>query len=137
MATIVSFQLHSSLQTSLYSIRPNPSLRICRIHCRGNNPTTDSPNNQESKPENAVLKVAWYGSELLGIAASFLRPPSDVQTPVRAQELTTDVSGAIPRPLIVETIKEDFRRSYFVTGSVFFSFFSLIWKFLSSDILLK
>ncbi|TYK03039.1 Nuclear transport factor 2 family protein [Cucumis melo var. makuwa] len=118
MATIVSFQLHSSLQTSLYSIRPNPSLRICRIHCRGNNPTTDSPNNQESKPENAVLKVAWYGSELLGIAASFLRPPSDVQTPVRAQELTTDVSGAIPRPLIVETIKEDFRRSYFVTGNL-------------------
>uniref|UniRef100_A0A0A0K7I1 Uncharacterized protein n=2 Tax=Cucumis sativus TaxID=3659 RepID=A0A0A0K7I1_CUCSA len=118
MATIVSFQPHSSLHTSLNSIRPNPSLRICRIHCQGNNPTTDSPNNQESKPENAVLKVAWYGSELLGIAASYLRPPLDVQTPLRAQELTTDVSGSIPRPLIVETIKEDFRRSYFVTGNL-------------------
>lgn len=63
-----------------------------------------------------MLKVAWYGSELLGIAASFLRPPTDVETPVRAQELARDVSGAIRRPVIVETIKKDFERSYFVTG---------------------
>ncbi|XP_038906789.1 uncharacterized protein LOC120092709 isoform X1 [Benincasa hispida] len=118
MATIFSIQSHSSLRTSLNPIRPNLPLRISRIRCQGNNPATDSPKNQESKPENAVLKVAWYGSELLGIAASFLRPPSDVETPLRAQELARDVSGAIHRPLIVETIKEDFGRSYFVTGNL-------------------
>lgn len=118
MATIFSFQSHSSLQTSLNAIRPNRPLGICRIQCQGNNSATHSPKNQESKPENAVLKVAWYGSELLGIAASFLRPPSDVETPVRAQELARDLSGAIPRPLIVETIKQDFGRSYFVTGNL-------------------
>ncbi|CAK9328819.1 unnamed protein product [Citrullus colocynthis] len=118
MATIFSFQSHPSLQTSLNAIRPNRPLGICRIQCQGNNPATHLPKNQESKPENAVLKVAWYGSELLGIAASFLRPPSDVETPVRAQELARDLSGAIPRPLIVETIKQDFGRSYFVTGNL-------------------
>lgn len=64
-----------------------------------------------------MLKAAWYGSELLGIAASFLRPPSDAGAPVRAQEeLARDVSGTVRRPVIVETIKEDFERSYFVTG---------------------
>lgn len=152
MATIFSFQSHSSLQTSLNAIRPNRPLGICRIQCQGNNSATHSPKNQESKPENAVLKVAWYGSELLGIAASFLRPPSDVETPVRAQELARDLSGAIPRPLIVETIKQDFGRSYFVTGSgnfclcetllLCFFFFNIyiyleVWKLLGSVVILK
>ncbi|XP_022147218.1 uncharacterized protein LOC111016220 isoform X4 [Momordica charantia] len=123
MAAICSFQslTITPLQTSrINPLRPNSPLKICRIRCRGENPNpaTDSAKNRESEPENALLKVAWYGSELLGIAASFLRSPSDAEAPVRAPDLATDVSGAIRRGLIVETIKEDFGRSYFVTGNL-------------------
>ncbi|MFS7925015.1 putative NTF2-like domain superfamily protein [Helianthus anomalus] len=65
-------------------------------------------------PENLLLKTAWYGSELLGIAASFFRPPpSPVVEGRRSRE---DV--VIERAVLVETIKGDYQRSYFVTGAL-------------------
>ncbi|XP_027335695.1 uncharacterized protein LOC113849755 isoform X2 [Abrus precatorius] len=81
--------------------------RIHRFRCNGTNP------NQESPPQNnALLKLAWYSSELLGIAASVFRSPSKEETlPQRFLE-------TIDRSSIVETIKQDFQRSYFVTGDL-------------------
>ncbi|KAJ0974437.1 hypothetical protein J5N97_016402 [Dioscorea zingiberensis] len=75
---------------------------------------SSSGSNEGSRSENAVLKVAWYGSELLGIAASFFRPVR------RVEELTefTDVSELMDRYQVVEAIKQDFQRSYFVTGNL-------------------
>ena len=62
-----------------------------------------------------MLKVAWYGSELLGIAASLFRSPSNVEAPERVLELAGDGSGVADRSVVVETIKDDFERSIFVT----------------------
>lgn len=78
------------------------------------------PNSESEKPEpeNVVLKVAWYGSELLGIAASLLRSPSKAADSVSSVELPVDGLGKIDRAAVVETIKEDFERSYFVTGEL-------------------
>lgn len=67
-----------------------------------------------------LLKVAWYGSELLGIAASFIRPSAaNASSPVKELdiELAKDGTGAVNRISVVETIKDDYRRSYFVTGA--------------------
>lgn len=61
-----------------------------------------------------MLKLAWYGSELLGIATSFFRK---TEAPSELRELARDGSGVVDRALLVQTIKEDFERSYFVTGS--------------------
>eukprot|EP00262_Sarcandra_glabra_P010533 TRINITY_DN25823_c0_g1_i1.p1 TRINITY_DN25823_c0_g1~~TRINITY_DN25823_c0_g1_i1.p1 ORF type:complete len:240 (+),score=24.68 TRINITY_DN25823_c0_g1_i1:74-793(+) len=73
----------------------------------------------DSKSDNALLKLAWYGSELLGIAASIFRSsPSTAGAPDRELGLAGDGSGAIDRAQVVETIKEDFQRSYFVTGNL-------------------
>ncbi|XP_078446210.1 nuclear transport factor 2 (NTF2) family protein [Wolffia australiana] len=71
-----------------------------------------------SQSENVVLKAAWYGSEILGIAASFFRPASEnrpqrEQTPVGAEEL-----GSPGRDRVVEAIRLDFQRFYFVTGDL-------------------
>ncbi|PNY06525.1 hypothetical protein L195_g002994 [Trifolium pratense] len=80
--------------------------RIHRFQCNGTNP------NQESQTKNnAFLKVAWYSSELLGIAASVFRSSSgeDEASPLRLLE-------TIDRASVVDTIKQDFERSYFVTG---------------------
>lgn len=75
-----------------------------------------------SRPENAVLRAAWYGSELLGIAASLFRPPPPPPPPEAPQELddTGDGDGfglgTMSRARVIEAIKDDFERSYFVTG---------------------
>ncbi|OAY49109.1 hypothetical protein MANES_05G030450v8 [Manihot esculenta] len=92
--------------------------KINIIRCNGKNPSSNSPTRQESEPENAVLKLAWYGSELLGIAASFFRSPSTTEAPQRELKLGADELGSIDRAMVVETIKEDFQRSYFVTGNL-------------------
>ncbi|CAH9098169.1 unnamed protein product [Cuscuta epithymum] len=71
--------------------------------------------------ENMVLKVAWYGSELLGIVASLLRSSptsSESKAPEGKTELASDGSGVVDRSLVVDAIKEDFLRSYFVTGNL-------------------
>lgn len=89
-----------------------------RIRCSGDL-NTKSTEEQESAPENVLLKVAWYGSELLGIAASFVRPPSNVEEAAQNNIMLAnagDGSGAIDRTSVVQTIKDDFERSYFVTG---------------------
>jgi hypothetical protein len=71
---------------------------------------------ESSQSENAVLKVAWYGSELLGIAASFFRPGSSTETLDESTRDGTEVE-CCGRSQVVEAIKEDFERSDFVTGS--------------------
>ncbi|KAJ1272357.1 hypothetical protein BS78_06G195800 [Paspalum vaginatum] len=65
-----------------------------------------------SRSQNAVLKAAWYGSELLGIAASLFRP-----APSSAEEGGA-AAAALDRGGVVDAIKEDFARSYFVTGNL-------------------
>ncbi|KAJ6710416.1 hypothetical protein OIU74_011320 [Salix koriyanagi] len=74
---------------------PNYSGKLNRTRCNGERPTSNSSSSKrESESENALLKVAW-----------------DIK-------LGKDVSGAIDRAVVVETIKEDFQKSYFVTGSL-------------------
>ncbi|KAL3639739.1 hypothetical protein CASFOL_001301 [Castilleja foliolosa] len=67
---------------------------------------------------NALLKIAWYGSEFLGVAASLLRSPAKAEDVGAGVELSVDGLGKIDQAALVETIKEDFRRSYFVTGNL-------------------
>ena len=100
------------------NFQPNQCYSICRIRCSGENSTSKSTSNRESEPENAnvVLKAAWYASEFLGIATSFFNPPSKVEAPETALELARDGSGAVDRATVVKSIKDDFERSYFVTG---------------------
>ncbi|KAK3428602.1 hypothetical protein EUGRSUZ_E00102 [Eucalyptus grandis] len=96
--------------------------RIERLRCFGENPTrgssAEAKPEPEPEPENALLKAAWYGSELLGIAASLFRPPASAEAPAREFELAGDGAGAFDRSAVVETIKEDYQRSYFVTGNL-------------------
>ncbi|XP_050236602.1 uncharacterized protein LOC126686542 [Mercurialis annua] len=119
MANFLSYasvtpRLNSHNQTIIFS--SNYHRKINRVRCNGGNPKS----NKSSEPENALLKVAWYSSELLGIAASFFRSPSSVTTePSQTDiELSVDESATIDRATLVETIKEDFERSYFVTGNL-------------------
>ncbi|XP_072987105.1 uncharacterized protein [Typha latifolia] len=67
-----------------------------------------------SQSENAVLRLAWYGSELLGVAASLFRPPQPAEVLVG----DGDGLGEMGRAMVAEAIKEDFQRSYFVTGNL-------------------
>lgn len=108
-----SFSAHS-----FHNFQPNFRVKTFKINCKLDNPTDTSSSTQDSQPENLLLKAAWYGSELLGIAASYIRSPKNVgdspqETPVLALD---DGSGVIDRAAVAETIKGDFQRSYFVTG---------------------
>ncbi|CAL9044647.1 unnamed protein product [Musa banksii] len=91
--------------------RRRPPRGLRDIRCEGR-----SPSDGGSRSENAVLRLAWYGSELLGIAASLFRPsPSTAPS----EELRADGLGfAAGRAEVAEAIKEDFDRSYFVTGNL-------------------
>lgn len=95
---------------------PTYNRKIFRIYCNRENTPNNLSSSQESEPQNALLKIAWYGSELLGIAASFLRSPSNVEPRENDIKLAIDGSKFVDREIVVETIKRDFERSYFVTG---------------------
>ncbi|KAK1320464.1 hypothetical protein QJS10_CPA03g01967 [Acorus calamus] len=71
-----------------------------------------------SRSDNAVLKLAWYGSELLGIAASVFRPSPSLAGERDSGGLAREGSGSVDRARVVEAVKEDFERSYFVTGKL-------------------
>ncbi|KAF5946282.1 hypothetical protein HYC85_016510 [Camellia sinensis] len=130
MATALSFgsatptlHRHHQQQHRRLIFRPNRHSRVYKFRCRGDNLTSNSstkPENKQSEPKNVLLKMAWYGSELLGIAASFVRsPPSNVEgSSGGVVELAVDGLGTLDRNVVVDTIKEDFQRSYFVTGNL-------------------
>ncbi|KAI8545070.1 hypothetical protein RHMOL_Rhmol07G0014000 [Rhododendron molle] len=112
MATTLSFpcatpNLRSRQRHPIF--RPNTHGRVYKLRCSGENSTSNSSTKPDTEPQNVLLKMAWYSSELLGIAASFFRSPSSVGTSVEGLELSVDGSGAIDRAVVVETIKEDFQ----------------------------
>ncbi|XP_051132624.1 uncharacterized protein LOC127252475 isoform X2 [Andrographis paniculata] len=117
MATFLSF----TSTTPNFSTSPNLRRNDCRrVHheircCAKNSSTEDS--SPESVPENVVLRIAWYASEFLGIAASLIRPPPE-RISSGGAALSVDESGKLDRAAVVESIKQDFERSYFVTGNV-------------------
>ncbi|CAH8384837.1 unnamed protein product [Eruca vesicaria subsp. sativa] len=92
------------------------------VSCRGQSPPTNEPRttSKSPEPENVLLKLAWYGSELLGIAASAFRSPASPPptTTVPSYEIPVDCSGRAVRVAVVDSIKQDFKRSYFVTGDL-------------------
>ncbi|GJV34357.1 CAAX prenyl protease 1-like protein [Tanacetum coccineum] len=101
------FHIHQSNRNSIFAT----------IRCSVQKDNSTSTNSSES--ENLFLKTAWYGSELLGIAASLFRPRDNVVEGGEGNiELGVDGVGVIDRSVIVETIKQDFQRSYFVTGAL-------------------
>ncbi|CAN1790859.1 hypothetical protein LINPERHAP1_LOCUS19003 [Linum perenne] len=66
-----------------------------------------------------ILKVVWYASELLGVAASIFRSLPMIKSPCNISlDLPTDGSASLDRSTVVQTVKEDFRRSFFVTGNL-------------------
>lgn len=92
-------------------------LSSARKPAAGGSPTagadTEAPS---SRSENAVLKAAWYGSELLGIAASLFRPPPSSPEEGSDADAEGGAVGSLDHAGVVEAIKDDFARSYFVTG---------------------
>ncbi|KAJ0258662.1 Nuclear transport factor 2 [Hirschfeldia incana] len=96
------------------------------VSCRGQSPSTNEPQTtskgERGEPENVLLKIAWYGSELLGIAASAFRSPASLPPPNTTTdqdfEIPVDCSGRAVRVAVVDSIKHDFKRSYFVTGDL-------------------
>ncbi|KAL4567047.1 hypothetical protein LXL04_022618 [Taraxacum kok-saghyz] len=116
---------HSFNHRPINVFRSNRHLNFSNIRCTGgksNSTSTEtSATGQSSESKNLLLKTAWYGSELLGIAASFFRPSQIVDKEAnRGIELAGDGDevGVIDRSVIVETIKDDYQRSYFVTGAL-------------------
>ena len=109
---------------AIFHLRHQHSLQIYKLKCSAqkqdsltssSSSSSSTQTQRKDVPENVVLKLAWYASELLGIAASLLRsPPSE---PIEDNsDISGDGSGPLDRALVVETIKQDFQRSYFVTG---------------------
>lgn len=100
--TGVLLQRPSRLRFRLNAQKPGPT-----------SPRTGTPSGSES--DNVILKAAWYGSEALGIAASFFRPPSPEADAGAADDGASE-SQPVGRAQVAEAIKDDFARSYFVTG---------------------
>ncbi|XP_047315611.1 uncharacterized protein LOC124919420 isoform X2 [Impatiens glandulifera] len=125
---MVTSLLASTQTSNLYhlhryavSTSHNQHRRTCNIRSGGDNSTKETiitPSKRETEPKNVLLKAAWYSSELLGIAASILRSPPSVNVSNPSPKFIPDEEGAISRVAVVETIKEDFQRSYFVTGNL-------------------
>ena len=115
ISSITSLHCHNKILQTPISPSKLPH-KTYRFQCNGRNQSSNSSTKQDSEPQNAFLKIAWYSSELLGIAASAFRSPSIEKAPQRSLELAQDGLGVVDRAAIVATIKDDFENSYFVTG---------------------
>jgi hypothetical protein len=120
-----------SAAAAVVFLRPTTESRSrLRLHAQkpaAGSPAAGADTDKSSRSEDTVLKAAWYGSELLGIAASLLRPAP----PSPEGDAGGDAEGGAAGPLdsagVVDAIKEDFERSYFVTGlEQFLAKFSLM-----------
>ncbi|XP_011628905.1 uncharacterized protein LOC18424121 isoform X2 [Amborella trichopoda] len=89
--------------------------KICNLLCSAKKPV--SSDGGDPRASNLLLQLAWYGSELIGIAASFFRPSKNGDFD-RNLELAGNIEGNLSREAVVDCIKEDFQRSYFVTGNL-------------------
>lgn len=128
MVSSLSFHSISTVNGGRSTFRRNNRRRFqaTGVSCRGQNPPSNESQTTSrgggEPPENVLLKIAWYGSELLGIAASAFRsPPSPPPNNTRAvpdYEIPVDCSGRAVRVAVVDFIKQDFKRSYFVTGDL-------------------
>ncbi|GAA0154272.1 hypothetical protein LIER_12304 [Lithospermum erythrorhizon] len=120
MATILPHtSISSNIHNNLNSHKNNVQ-KLYKFQCKcAKNSTENSSSNQKLEPENVLLKIAWYSSELLGIGASLFRSPSKTEPPKNELDLISmNELGMVDREVIVETIKDDFQRSYFVTGDL-------------------
>lgn len=119
MASALCFS--SSVPHLAYDHRTGPfrarGTRELRLQARKESSSATGETGSES--ENVVLRAAWYGSEVLGIVASFFR--SAPTAPSTSAEIVEDGLGLVMgRVQVVEAIKKDFDRSYFVTGYLIF-----------------
>ncbi|RCV35061.1 hypothetical protein SETIT_7G208800v2 [Setaria italica] len=112
----------SSAAATAVLLRPTTESRSrLRLHAR--KPAAESraagaDTDTSSRSENAVLKAAWYGSELLGIAASLLRPAPSSTEGDAGGDAKGGAAVSLDHAGVVEAIKDDFERSYFVTGNL-------------------
>lgn len=132
-STLTTTGRHGRSSAAVLRRPPTDSSSRWRVHAQkpaagsrgaGAETTTATSSSSSSRSDNAVLKAAWYGSELLGIAASLFRPapPPPPSSPEGGAAGGGDAEGgaaagtALDRAGVVEAVKADFARSYFVTG---------------------
>ena len=96
----------------------NPESRITRSSS-SSSPSQSSTSSAvgDDERENIILKDAWYGAEALGNIVSVFSPAKD---PSASFPDTSDVSrGPHSRDCVIQAIKDDYGKGYFVTGLVF------------------
>lgn len=77
---------------------------------RKNEIPTKTPPTADASP---LVKAAWYGSEAFGKLVAAFRPPGSLEVEEDEQEI---FDGPLARKDVVELIRKDYDRSYFVTG---------------------
>uniref|UniRef100_A0A7C9DM43 Uncharacterized protein n=1 Tax=Opuntia streptacantha TaxID=393608 RepID=A0A7C9DM43_OPUST len=95
------FHLHHQHSLQIYKLKCSAQKQDSLASSSSSSSSTQTQ--RKGVPENVVLKLAWYASELLGIAASLLRsPPSE---PIEDNsDISSDGSGPLDRALVVETV---------------------------------
>jgi hypothetical protein len=109
---------HHRRSTSELLRRPAPvhTPRRLRLHAQ-KDPGPGTGTRAGSESDNVVLKAAWYASEALGVAASFFRSPSpEGDAGATDDEAASESQQTLSPAQVAEAIKDDFARSYFVTG---------------------
>lgn len=109
---------HAPIPLPFHHRRPGPLLFTAQPPrwCCSKSSKASGDGEGGSQSENLVLKLAWYSSELLGIAASFFRPAPQTERGDDGLSGGGVVLDSLDRTQVVEMVKEDFNRSYFVTG---------------------
>ncbi|XP_024373887.1 uncharacterized protein [Physcomitrium patens] len=79
------------------------------VACEAKN-ETKTPPTADASP---LVKMVWYGSEAFGKFVAAFRPSATVEP--EDEEMFV---GPVPRSEVVDLIKKDYERSYFVTGNM-------------------
>lgn len=104
----------SELLTCKSEVKHRQQKSFCLV-CRAEKKSSRTPPTSDTSP---LVKLAWYGSEAFGKIVSGFRPSLSAREAKEEEEEEEQFVGSVSRRDVVEAIRKDYERSYFVTGGL-------------------
>ena len=131
----VNLTRKSSRSPVIVCCAEKPQSRISRSTSTSTSGTS-AVNDGDDERGNIILRAAWYGAEALGNIVSAFSPKNPAVTLSDASDASDAFQGPLARDFVVQAIKDDYEKGYFVTGWFCFlsvnSFgllmFSMLWS---------
>ena len=110
----VNLTHRSSRKPAIVCSAEKPQRRISRSTSTSTSGTSSiNGSDDDDERGNIILRAAWYGAEALGNIVSVFSPKNPTLT---VSDTSDAFQGPLARDFVVQAIKDDYEKGYFVTG---------------------